>query len=147
MAARILPIITDQATLRKRSIEVEQPNWKFVAQLAATLLATPDGVGLSAIQVGVPARIFVLAWPKDQWSAFIDPIVVKMEGECHSTEGCLSIPGVIRKLKRAQYVELTFMNNSGIRVLQSFDGLMAIAIQHEMDHLNGILFTDHPEIT
>ena len=147
MASRILPIITDQATLRNRSIEVDRPNWKFVSRLAATLLATQNGYGLSAIQVGVPARIFVLAWPKDRWSVFIDPVILKSEGECESTEGCLSLPGVIRKVKRFQYIEATFMDASGIRVKQSFDGLLAVAFQHEMDHLNGILLTDHPEIS
>lgn len=148
MAARLLPLIAaDNPILRGRSIEVHQPNWKFVSRLAATLLASQNGVGLSAVQVGIPARIFVLAWPKGSWSAFIDPVILESRGECESTEGCLSLPGVIRKIKRAQYVEATFMDSSGIRVRQSFDGLLAIAIQHEMDHLNGILLTDHPEIT
>jgi peptide deformylase len=146
MATRILPITTDLSILRKRSIEVEKPNWKFVAQLAATLLAQKNGVGLSAIQVGVPARIFVLAWPPEGWSAFIDPVILKSEGECESTEGCLSIPGVIRKIKRFQHVELAFTDNSENRVAQSFDGLLAVAIQHEVDHLNGILLTDHPAV-
>jgi len=136
----------DDPILRSRSIEVDRPNWKFVANLAATLLAQPNGVGLSAVQVGVPARIFVLAWPRGGWSAYIDPVILKSEGECHSTEGCLSLPGVVRKVKRAQYIDLAYMNDSGIRVQQSFDGLLAIAIQHEMDHLNGILLTDHDSI-
>lgn len=149
MAARVLPIITDPTDpkLRLRSIEVDQPNWKFVAQLAATLLATRHGVGLSAIQVGVPARIFVLAWPKGSWSAFIDPVILESHGVCNSTEGCLSIPDVFRKVNRAEHIEMTFMDSSGVRIRQSFDGLLAIAIQHEMDHLNGILLTDHPEVT
>lgn len=136
----------DDPVLRTRSLEVDRPNWKFIANLAAALLRTRNGVGLSAVQVGVPARIFVLAWPKDGWSAFIDPVILKSEGECESTEGCLSLPGVVRKVKRAQYIELAYMNDSGLRVKQSFDGLLACAIQHEMDHLNGILLTDHPEL-
>jgi peptide deformylase len=136
----------DDPVLRQRSIEVDRPNWKFVANLAATLLAT-RGVGLAAVQVGIPARIFVLAWPKDGWSAFIDPVILKSEGECLSTEGCLSLPGVVRKIKRAQYIELAYMNDSGIRIQQSFDGLLACAIQHEMDHLDGRLITDHLEAT
>lgn len=143
---RLQLVKADDPVLRQRSIEVDRPNWKFVANLAATLLATRNGVGISAVQVGVPARIFVLAWPKDGWSAFIDPVILKSEGGCESTEGCLSLPGVIRKVKRFQYIELAYMNDAGIRVQQSFDGLLACAIQHEMDHLDGILLTDRPEL-
>ncbi|HET6948029.1 MAG TPA: peptide deformylase [bacterium] len=100
-----------------------------------------NGVGLAAPQVGVSKRLFV-AEVEERVHVVVDPQIVKMEGEALATEGCLSIPGWVADVPRAQRVVLKGKNRRGRGITLDAEGLLARVIQHEVDHLNGVLFLD-----
>ncbi len=102
------------------------------------------GVGLAAPQVGVGKRVFVVE-VKQRIQVFIDPEVVKKEGAEVDVEGCLSIPGTVAELPRAHWVEVKAKNRKGRGVRLHAEGLLARVIQHEIDHLDGILITDRAD--
>lgn len=100
-----------------------------------------NGVGLAAPQVGESRRVFV-AEVDERVHAVVDPQIVKTEGEELATEGCLSIPGIVADVPRAQRVVLKGKNRRGRGITLEAEGLLARVIQHEVDHLEGILFLD-----
>lgn len=114
--------------------------------MAETMYAAP-GVGLAAPQVGESLRLIVLDCSgKDQPPHLItavNPEIVAQAGESCEEEGCLSIPGYYNKVDRAATVTVTFLDLDGQQRRIAAEGLLAIAFQHEIDHLNGILFVDH----
>ena len=118
---------------------------KFVEDLAETMYAAP-GVGLAATQVGVKKRIFVIDIASDEepsnLMAFINPEIVELEGEQLYTEGCLSFPGASEEIKRAATVKVRALGVEGKPFELEAGGLMAVALQHENDHLNGVLMID-----
>lgn len=103
------------------------------------------GIGLAAIQVNVPKQVIVIDVSErgNQPICFVNPQIVNSRGEVEWDEGCLSFPGVYAKVKRAKEVDIKYYNHEGIPQELSADGLFAICIQHEIDHLNGITFYDH----
>jgi peptide deformylase len=108
----------------------------------ATAMYLNRGVGLAAVQVGIDKQLVVL----DVGSGLIkmaNPEVIKCEGSEAMEEGCLSVPGVGIKIKRARKVTVRFLDESGQTVQVQADGLFARAIQHEIDHLRGVLIIDH----
>jgi len=110
-----------------------------------TTLAAP-GIGLAANQIGIPWRIFVVNMgfetESDNLVTLINPEITAMEGSEIGEEGCLSIPEVVAKVNRATQVELKAVDLNGKDVRYETTGFLARALQHEMDHLNGILFWD-----
>lgn len=134
---------------------VEKINKKvldLVEEMKKTLLATknPKGVGLAAPQVGKSLGIFIAkAWPKSPISAFINPRISwfseqKTEGvpqRKNKYEGCLSIPGIWGMVHRSQTLRLSYQAIDGKKHNRTFKAFLATIIQHEMDHINGILFT------
>ena len=110
-----------------------------------TTLAAP-GIGLAANQIGIPQRIFVVNMGvdtnKDNLVTLINPEITAMEGSELGEEGCLSIPDVVAEVKRATQVEIKAIDLNGTDVRCEASGFLARALQHEMDHLNGILFWD-----
>ena len=110
-----------------------------------TTLAAP-GIGLAANQIGIPWRIFVVNMgfetENDNLITLINPEITALEGSELGEEGCLSIPDVVAKVNRATQVELKAVDLNGKDVRYEAKGFLARAIQHEMDHLNGILFWD-----
>lgn len=100
-----------------------------------------NGAGLAAPQVGVGRRLFV-AEVEERVHVVIDPQIVKMEGEEVGSEGCLSIPGIVADVPRAQRVVLKGKNRKGRGITLDAEGLLARVIQHEVDHLDGVLFLD-----
>jgi len=106
-----------------------------------------EGVGLAAPQVGVLARVIVLdttpRQPESKPLAMINPEIIAMEGETTYTEGCLSIPGEAEDVDRAAKVTVRFLDVEGQEQTLECDGLLAIAVQHETDHLDGTVFVDH----
>ena len=98
------------------------------------------GIGLSANQVGLPYRVFVMRGMEHNFACFNPRIVHKSEDSTLLEEGCLSFPGLTVKVKRSNTVRLRFETASGGTDTKTFDGLTARVVQHEMDHLNGILF-------
>ncbi|MDG1928746.1 MAG: peptide deformylase [Nitrospinaceae bacterium] len=110
-----------------------------------TTLAAP-GIGLAANQIGVPWRVFVVNMgvetDKDNLITLINPEITAMEGSESGEEGCLSIPDVIVEVNRATQIEIKAVDLNGKDIRYEASGLLARALQHEMDHLNGILFWD-----
>ncbi|MFI4937364.1 MAG: peptide deformylase [Candidatus Berkiellales bacterium] len=115
-----------------------------VEQLFDTMYAG-QGCGLAATQVGILSRIFVMDISDDQNQpqCFINPVITAKEGEVESAEGCLSFPGIFGYVKRAKQVTMQYQNEHGETLTLTADGLAAHCIQHESDHLNGILFIDY----
>jgi peptide deformylase len=110
------------------------------------------GVGLAAPQVGVPLRIVTLEIPKDYDDpragkpfVLLNPEIVKSAGEWEPDEGCLSIPGYVANVKRSWTVTVKARDRAGREIRVKGDGLLGQALQHEIDHLNGVLFVDRLE--
>ncbi|MDP3996014.1 MAG: peptide deformylase [bacterium] len=129
--------------LKKRAKEVEGIDGevrKLVSDMLETMYAC-QGVGLAAPQVGVQKRVFVTdtgSGPR----VFINPKILKKYGKEYSEEGCLSVPGDFLKIKRAKSLEIEALNLEGKKFKIKASGLLAKAIQQEMDHLDGILIID-----
>jgi peptide deformylase len=100
------------------------------------------GVGLAAPQVGISLRVIVLGIPDEEPFAIINPQIVKKEGERVVTEGCLSIPGYRGELKRAEQVKVRGLDRNGKELRMKAEGLLAQALEHEIDHLDGVLYID-----
>jgi len=118
---------------------------KLVDDMAETMYAAP-GCGLAATQLGIALRIFVIDVaaenePSDL-KVFINPEILKTDGTQTWTEGCLSFPGVTEEIKRANQVKVRALGRDGKPFELEADGLLAVAIQHETDHLNGVLMID-----
>jgi peptide deformylase len=124
---------------------VDEEIRQLVDDMAETMYAAP-GVGLAAPQIGVPLRVFVIdIATEDEPSdlrAFINPEIVALEGTQNWNEGCLSFPGVSEEIKRAERVKVRALDQKGKSFELEADGLLAVAIQHENDHLNGVLMID-----
>ena len=103
------------------------------------------GIGLAATQVDVHERLLVADVSSDQTEphALINPVIVEKDGETVSDEGCLSVPGYYEPVKRAEHIRVRFLDRDGKEVEMEAEGLLAICIQHEMDHLDGKLFVDY----
>lgn len=105
-------------------------------------LYAEDGVGLAAPQIGVSKRLVVIDIGDDHLIELINPEITTMEGEKTGSEGCLSIPGVVGLVKRAERVKVKALNRLGEEMHIEGTDLLARALQHEIDHLDGILFID-----
>lgn len=117
----------------------------LVADMAETMYDAP-GVGLAANQIGELVRIFIIDIAEEDepsdLKVFINPEITKLEGTQMWQEGCLSFPGVSEEIKRAERVKVKALNEHGQPFELEADGLLAVAIQHENDHLNGVLMID-----
>ncbi|CUS47789.1 MAG: peptide deformylase Def [Idiomarinaceae bacterium HL-53] len=104
-----------------------------------------QGVGLAATQVNVHKRLFIAdcSENQDEPLVFINPEIIEQEGHFENEEGCLSFPGVYAKVERAGTITVKALDRNGEEFTRSADGLLAICIQHELDHLNGKLFVDY----
>jgi peptide deformylase len=116
---------------------------KLVRDMAETMYAAP-GVGLAATQVDVHKRVIVIDISdiKDELRVFINPELVAAEGEAECEEGCLSVPGYYDKVTRAARVVVRAQNERGEPFTLEAEGLLAVCIQHEMDHLEGRVFVE-----
>ena len=119
---------------------------KLTDDMAETMYAAP-GVGLAATQIGEPHRIFIvdIAGEDDpsDLRIFVNPELTLRTGECVGPEGCLSFPGVTEDIKRAARVRVRALDRDGKPFELEAEGLLAVAIQHELDHLDGVLMVDH----
>ena len=152
----LLPIVeVPDPRLRKISSPVETVDdevRKLVADMFETMYAAP-GIGLAAIQVGVAKRILVidLQEPEEEGGepvkdprVFINPeILTHSDQEVPYTEGCLSVPDQYAEVDRPDRIRARWLDLDGKQQEQDIDGLLAVCLQHEMDHLNGVLFIDH----
>ncbi|WP_437978720.1 peptide deformylase [Sorangium sp. So ce295] len=118
---------------------------KLIDDMAETMYAAP-GVGLAATQIGEPHRVFLVDIAADNEPSnllvFINPEIVRQEGQLTGPEGCLSFPGISEDIKRAERVTVRARGRDGETFEIAADGLLAVAIQHELDHLDGVLMID-----
>src|SRR5918998_1047204 len=114
---------------------------KLVEDMIETMRAAP-GVGLAAPQIGVPLQVAVVETEKEQVHVLINPEIVKADGEYEPDEGCLSVPGYWAKVKRNERVTVKARDLKGKEIRLSGDGLFGQALQHEIDHLNGMVYVD-----
>ena len=135
--------------LRKLCLPIENIDGELVTlaeNMVETTLAAP-GVGLAANQIGLPWRLFVVnigvETDKDNLVTVVNPEITAMEGSELGEEGCLSIPDVIAEVNRASQIEIKGYDLDGNEVRYEAQGYLARAFQHEMDHLNGVLFWDN----
>jgi peptide deformylase len=149
----VLPILTvdaDLAVLKQKSqpvAAVDDGLRALMDDMLATMYAAP-GIGLAAIQVGVPKRVIVMDLARgDEPPApryFVNPqIVWSSEETAPYEEGCLSVPEIYDEVERPAKVRLKYLGYDGKPVEEEAEGLYAVCIQHEIDHLNGVLFIDH----
>lgn len=118
----------------------------LVAQMFELMYAA-NGIGLAATQVNLPYRLFVLNLKsdpkaKDEEFVFINPVITARKGHAEGEEGCLSLPGLYADVMRSERVSLNAFDLSGKELSLDLDGLFARAVQHEIDHLDGVLFID-----
>ena len=143
MSQRPLHLLGSPA-LRQHSAEVKTVD-EEIRRLVADLFETMDaarGVGLAANQVGVARRVAVVDADGDRF-VMVDPTIVETEGSSTAEEGCLSIPDIYGDVTRPERVVIEALDQDGTRYRKEATGLKARAIQHEIDHLDGILFLDH----
>ena len=119
---------------------------KLVDDMAETMYAAP-GVGLAATQIGEAVQIFVVDTAEEgapsDFRVFINPEILEREGDITWNEGCLSFPGVNEEIERAAKVRVRAQDRNGKTFELETEGLLAVAIQHEYDHLQGVLMIDH----
>ena len=142
-------LIWPDPILKKKAKEVAtvtDATRALIRDLFETMYAA-DGVGLAAPQIGILQRVIVLdttpRQPEAKPIAMVNPVIVETEGETTYTEGCLSLPGEAEDVERAAKVTVRFLDTQGVAQTLECEGLLAIAVQHETDHLNGTVFVDH----
>ncbi len=133
--------------LRKPALPVETVDddvRALIADLIETMYAAP-GIGLAATQVNIQKRVIVLDVSEDkkQPLALINPTILDRQGEEEMEEGCLSVPGFYEAVKRAERVRISALDREGEPFELEAGGLLAVCIQHEIDHLDGKLFVDY----
>lgn len=117
---------------------------KLIRDMSETMYAAP-GIGLAATQIDVHERIVVIdvSETHDELKVFINPVILELEGAEESEEGCLSVPGIYERVQRASRVKVEAQNGNGVTFQLEADGLLAVCIQHELDHLQGKVFVEH----
>jgi len=118
---------------------------KLISDMLETMHADPNRAGLAAPQVGVSLRVIVIGIPEHEDVVLINPEIVRTGGSRNVTEGCLSVPGYYAQVDRSETVTAKGRNAEGKEVRIKADGLLAQALEHEIDHLNGMLYLDHLE--
>lgn len=143
MAVRNIIKLGDE-TLRKKSRKVDVINDRIktlISDMADTLHSTDDGIGLAAPQVGVLRRVVVIDMG-DGVKAYINPEIVSSQGSRKAVESCLSIPGRSATVIRPEKVTVKAIDEDGKEFTEEAQGLRAVCLCHEIDHLDGILFID-----
>ncbi len=152
----ILPIYTyGQPVLREETKEIDAnyPELKVLIENMFETLAYSEGVGLAAPQVGLPIRLFIvdltpIAEEQPEYTDFkrtyINPnIYEESEEECSISEGCLSLPGISENIQRPEKVRISYFDENFVAHDEEVDDYLARVIQHEYDHLEGLMFIDH----
>ena len=145
----VIPIrILPEPVLRQKAKRVriiDNSIQKLIDDMIETMHAVPGRVGLAAPQVGVSLRVFVIGIPDEEDIALINPEIVRRTGERLVEEGCLSIPGYVGQIKRAVSVKVKGRDQNGKEIRIKANDLLAQALEHEIDHLNGVLYIDYLE--
>ena len=146
MAIRTILEFPDQR-LRTRAQPVRQFDaelGRLVDDMFETMYAAP-GIGLAASQVDVHKRVLVIdiSDARNQPLVFINPEILAREGEAETEEGCLSVPGIFDEVTRASKIRVRWQDRTGKAFERDYEDMLAVCIQHEMDHLDGKLFVDY----
>jgi peptide deformylase len=133
--------------LRKKAVPVDVVDddlRTLIDDMFETMYDAP-GIGLAATQIDVHRRLLVadVSADKDDPHVFINPEILEKDGVTVTEEGCLSVPGYYEEVKRAEHIRLRYLDRDGREVEGEFEGLLAVCIQHEIDHLDGKLFVDY----
>jgi len=133
----------DHAVLRQKAQAIEKFdfNLKKLAEEMAEIMYKAEGIGLAAPQVGIGKRLVVIDIGEGLMT-LVNPEIIYEEGKEIASEGCLSVPGVFGNVQRAERVVVKALNQQGEEIRIAGAGLLARALQHEIDHLEGILFLD-----
>jgi peptide deformylase len=117
---------------------------KLIKDMGETMYAAP-GIGLAATQVDVHERVIVIdiSDARNDLQAFVNPEIIERIGEAETEEGCLSVPGVYDKVRRAERIRVRALNVAGEAFTLETEGLLAVCIQHEVDHLEGKVFVEY----
>ncbi|MDD4860040.1 MAG: peptide deformylase [Dehalococcoidales bacterium] len=129
----------------KRVRTIDKSIQKLISDMRETLHAAPGRAGLAAPQVGVSLRVAVIGIPDEEDIILVNPEIVRRRGERVIEEGCLSIPGYFALVKRAEAVTAKALDENGREIRIRGTELLAQALEHEIDHLNGVLYVDHLE--
>jgi len=136
------PVLHQKA---KRVRKIDGSIQKLVDDMIETMHHIGGAAGLAAPQVGVPLQVVVIELPGEDVIILINPEVVKSWGERDVTEGCLSLPGYRGELKRSESVTVKGRDRYGKQIRLKAEGLLAQALEHEIDHINGVVYIDHLE--
>ena len=133
--------------LRKKAAPVEVVDDELRAlidDMFETMYAAP-GIGLAATQVDVHKRLLVADVSSDKTDphVFINPVVLEKDGVTVTEEGCLSVPGYFEEVERAEHIKVRYLGRDGNEREEEYEGLLAVCVQHEIDHLEGKLFVDY----
>lgn len=144
----LLPILRfPDPRLHKKAAPVQKVDEsirKLIADMAETMYEAP-GIGLAATQVDVHKRVIVIDVSEDKSKlfAFINPEIIERSGEQVGEEGCLSVPGIYEKVNRSERVKVRALDPQGALFTLEAEGLLAVCVQHEIDHLEGKVFVEH----
>ena len=142
---KILEFPDPRLRTRAKPVEVVDDELRAtIDDMFETMYAAP-GIGLAATQVDIHRRFLVTDVSSDKSEPYvlINPEILEMDGEAVSEEGCLSVPGYYEEVERAEHIRVKFLDRNGEETEMEAEGLLAICIQHEMDHLEGKLFVDY----
>jgi len=125
-------------------LDVDASVRALVRDMAETMYAAP-GIGLAATQIGVHQRVIVIdvSEARDHLVTLINPEIVFFQGKQESDEGCLSVPGIYEPVARARTVTVRALDSNGTAFELTAEGLLAVCVQHELDHLDGKVFVDY----
>ncbi|MFC1909039.1 peptide deformylase [Chloroflexota bacterium] len=136
------PVLRQKA---KRVRSIDSSIKKLIDDMLETMHAEPGRAGIAAPQIGIPLRVIVISIPDEEDIVLVNPEIAKKSGERLVDEGCLSIPGYYAQINRAESVTVKGRNRNGKTIRIKADKLLAQALEHEIDHLNGMLYIDHLE--
>ena len=142
---QILEFPDPRLRTKARPVEVVDDALRaLIDDMFETMYDAP-GIGLAATQVDVHKRLLVadVSPDKDEPWVLINPEILEKDGVEVTEEGCLSVPGYYEEVERAEHVKVRYLDRDGNAVESDFDGLLAVCVQHEMDHLEGKLFVDY----
>jgi peptide deformylase len=144
----VLPMVTyPDPVLRRKAVRVTSIDGsigRLIDDMVETMHET-GGVGLAAPQVGIPLRVAVIELPGEETIVLVNPKIVKRSGERQVEEGCLSLPGYRGEIQRSVKVTAKGLDRDGREIRVKGEGLLAQALEHEIDHLNGTLYIDYLE--
>ncbi len=125
-------------------VAVDDELRKLIGDMLETMYAAP-GIGLAATQVDVHQRLLVtdVSVDRDDPHVLINPEILEKDGVIATDEGCLSVPGYYEEVERSEHIKVRFLDREGVEVELESRGLLAVCIQHEIDHLDGKLFVDY----